>query len=159
VSFVLSLCHLRQDGYFDRLLSVRIATQMDLQLAAPGAGGRMMERNVVSLKTAKKLKAAGFPGVSMWHYADGIDPSDELFFAQFSGLTQLDIAAPTAQEVADQLPRKIGDYCLFLEYGDDGTLWACYRVVDSKADYMLYAEAETMAEALALLWLKINEPQ
>jgi hypothetical protein len=119
----------------------------------------VIERNVVSLETAKKLKASGFSGVSMWHYSEGMDPSDELFFTQFSGLTQLDIAAPTAQEIADQLPKKISDYCLFLEYGDDGSLWACYRVVDSNADYLLYAEAGTMAEALALLWLKVNEAQ
>jgi hypothetical protein len=118
-----------------------------------------MERNVVSLRTAKKLKAAGFAGVSMWHYSEGMDPSDELFFTQFGGSTQLDIAAPTAQEIADQLPKKISDYCLFLEYGDNGSLWACYRVVDSKADYMLHVEADTMAEALALLWLEITEAQ
>jgi hypothetical protein len=118
-----------------------------------------MERNVVSFETAKKLKASGFPGMSMWHYSEGMDPSDELFFTQFNGLTQLDIAAPTAQEIADQLPKKISDYCLFLEYGDDGSLWACYRVVDSNADYLLYAEASTMAEALALLWLKVSEAQ
>jgi hypothetical protein len=114
------------------------------------------ERNVTSLQTSRKLKAAGFPGVSMWHYSEGMDPSDELFLSQFSGMTQFDIAAPTAQEIADQLPKKISDYCLFLEYGDDGSLWACYRVVDSQADYMLYAEADTMAEALALLWLELQ---
>jgi hypothetical protein len=28
-----------------------------------------MKRNVVTRETAKKLKAAGFPGVSMWHYS------------------------------------------------------------------------------------------
>ena len=63
-----------------------------------------MERNVVSLETAKKLKAAGFPPVSMWHYSEGMDPSDELFFTQSSGSTQFDIPAPTAQEIADRLP-------------------------------------------------------
>ena len=83
-----------------------------------------MKHNVVTLETAKKLKAAGFRGVSMWHYSEGMNPSDELFFSQFSDLTQFDIAAPTAQEIADQLPKKIDDYCLFLEYGDDG---ACPR--------------------------------
>ena len=118
-----------------------------------------MERNVVSLEIAKKLKAARFPGVSMWHYSEGMDPSDELFLTQFSGLTGFDIAAPTAQEIADQLPKRVNEFCLFLEYGDDGSLWACYRVVNSTSDYMLYAEADTMAEALALLWLKLNKPE
>jgi hypothetical protein len=116
-----------------------------------------MKHNVVTLETAKKLKAAGFRGVSTWHYSEGMNPSEELFFSQFSDLTQFDIAAPTAQEIADQLPKKMDDYCLFLEYGDDGSLWACYRVVNSTADYMLHAEADTMAEALALLWLKLNK--
>ena len=63
-----------------------------------------MERNVVSLETAKKLKVVGFPRVSMWHYSERMDPPDELFFTQSSGSTQFDIAAPTAQELADQLP-------------------------------------------------------
>jgi hypothetical protein len=63
-----------------------------------------MKRNVVTRETAKKLKAAGFPGVSMWHYSEGMIPPDELFFTQSSGLMQFDIVAPTAQEVADQLP-------------------------------------------------------
>ena len=53
-----------------------------------------MERNVVSLETAKKLKAAGFPRVSMWHYSERMNPPDELFFTQSSGSTQFDIPAP-----------------------------------------------------------------
>ena len=114
-----------------------------------------MERNVVSLEIAKKLKAARFPGVSMWHYSEGMDPSDELFLTQFSGLTGFDIAAPTAQEIADQLPKRVNEFCLFLEYGDDETLWAGYRSAETKSDYMLHAES--MAEALAMLWLKLHE--
>src|SRR4051812_42959108 len=55
-------------------------------------GGGVMERNVVSLETAKKLKAAGFPRVSMWHYSERMDPPEELFFTQSSGSTQFDIA-------------------------------------------------------------------
>jgi hypothetical protein len=39
-----------------------------------------MKRNVVTRETAKKLKAAGFPGVPMWHYSEGMIPPDELFF-------------------------------------------------------------------------------
>jgi len=38
-----------------------------------------MKRNVVTRETAKKLKAAGFPGMSMWHYSEGMTPPDELF--------------------------------------------------------------------------------
>ena len=114
-----------------------------------------MERNVVSLETARKLKAVGFPRVSMWHYSEGMDPPDELFFTQSSGSTQFDIAAPTAQEIADQLPKRVNEYCLFLEYGDDETLWAGYRSAETKSDYMLHADS--MSEALAMLWLKLHE--
>ena len=109
-----------------------------------------MERNVVSLETAKKLKAVGFRRVSMWHYSEGMDPSDELFFTQSSGSTQFDIAAPTAQEIADQLPRS-------------------WSVVNSKVTSSYHAayhgsggdrvnaDADTLAEALANLLLKLVE--
>ena len=40
----------------------------------------------------------------MWHYSERMQPPDELFFTQSSGSTQFDIPAPTAQEIADQLP-------------------------------------------------------
>jgi len=73
----------------------------------------------------------------MWHYSEGMDPSDELFLTQFSGLTGFDIAAPTAQEIADQLPKRVNEYRLFLEYGDDETLWTGYRSAETKSDYML----------------------
>ncbi|HEX6760598.1 MAG TPA: hypothetical protein VF086_19645 [Propionibacteriaceae bacterium] len=107
-----------------------------------------MERNVVSLETAKRLKAVGFPRVSMWHYSEGMDPSDELFFTQSSGSTQFDIAAPTAQEIADQLP-------------------GSWSVVNSKVTSNYHAayhgsggdrvnvDADTLAEALANLLLKL----
>ena len=110
----------------------------------------MMERNVVSLETAKKLKAAGFPRMSMWHYSERMDPPDELFFTQSSGSTQFDIAAPTAQEIADQLPRS-------------------WSVVNSKVTSNYHAayhgsggdrvnaDADTLAEALANLLLKLVE--
>jgi hypothetical protein len=55
-----------------------------------------MKRNVVTRETANKLKAAGFPGVLMWHYSEGMIPPDELFFTQSSGLMQFDIVAPTS---------------------------------------------------------------
>jgi hypothetical protein len=40
----------------------------------------------------------------MRHFAEGMTPPDDLFFTQSNGLMQLDIVAPTAQEIADQLP-------------------------------------------------------
>ena len=70
-----------------------------------------MKRNVVTRETANKLKAAGFQGVLMWHYSEGMIPPDELFFTQSSGLMQFDIVAPTAQEVADQFPTRLAICC------------------------------------------------
>ena len=109
-----------------------------------------MERNVVSLETAKKLKAAGFPRVSMWHYSERMDPPDELFFTQSSGSTQFDIAAPTAQELADQLP---GLWSV-MNSNVTSNYYAAYHC--SRRD-RLNAEADTLAEVLADLLLKLVE--
>jgi hypothetical protein len=109
-----------------------------------------MERNVVSLETAKKLKAVGFPRVSMWHYSERMEPPDELFFTQSSGSTQFDIPAPTAQEIADRLPG----------------LWSVMNSNVTSNYYAAYhgsggdrqnAEADTLAEVLANLLLKLVE--
>jgi hypothetical protein len=113
-------------------------------------GGGVMERNVVSLETAKKLKAVGFPRVSMWHYSERMDPPDELFFTQSTGSTQFDIAAPTAQEIADQLP---GLWSV-MNSKVTSNYYAAYH--GSGGD-RLNAEADTLAEVLANLLLKLVE--
>jgi hypothetical protein len=108
-----------------------------------------MERNVVSLETARKLKAVGFPRVSMWHYSEGMDPSDELFFTQSSGSTQFDIAAPTAQEIADLLP----GFWSVMNSNVTSNYYAAYHGSGDR----LNAEADTLAELLANLLLKLVE--
>ena len=108
-----------------------------------------MERNVVSLETAKKLKAAGFPRVSMWHYSERMDPPDELFFTQSSGSTQFDIAAPTAQEIADQLP---GFWSVM-----NSKVTSNYHAAYHGSGDRLNAEADTLAEVLADLLLRLAE--
>ena len=110
-----------------------------------------MERNVVSLETAKKLKAVGFPRVSMWHYSERMNPPDELFFTQSSGSTQFDIAAPTAQEIADQLP---GFWSVV-----NSKVTANYHAAYHGTSHKVNADAETMAEALALLWLQLHKAE
>jgi hypothetical protein len=110
----------------------------------------VMERNVVSLETAKKLKAVGFPRMSMWHYSERMDPPDELFFTQSSGSTQFDIAAPTAQEIADRLP---GLWSV-MNSKVTSNYYAAYH--GSGAD-RVNAEADTLAEVLANLLLKLVE--
>ena len=109
-----------------------------------------MKRNVVTRETAKKLKAAGFPGVSMWHYSEGMIPPDELFFTQSSGLMQFDIVAPTAQEIADQLP----GFWSVMNSKVTSNYHAAYH--GSRGD-RVNAEADTMAEVLANLLLKLVE--
>ena len=110
-----------------------------------------MERNVVSLETAKKLKAAGFPRVSMWHYSERMDPPDELFFTQSSGSTQFDIAAPTAQEIADQLP---GFWSVM-----NSKVTSNYHAAYHGSSDRVNADADTMVEALALLWLQLHKAE
>ena len=110
----------------------------------------MMERNVVSLETAKKLKAVGFPRVSMWHYSEGMDPPDELFFTQSSGSTQFDIAAPTAHEIADQLP----GFWSVMNSKATSNYHAAYH---GSGGGRLNAVADTLAEVLADLLLKLVE--
>ena len=110
-----------------------------------------MERNVVSLETAKKLKAAGFPRMSMWHYSERMDPPDELFFTQSSGSTQFDIPAPTAQEIADQLP---GFWSVM-----NSKVTSNYHAAYHGGSDRVNADADTMAEALALLWLQLHKAE
>jgi hypothetical protein len=110
-----------------------------------------MKHNVVTRETAKKLKAAGFPGVSMWHYSEGMTPPDELFFTQSNGLMQLDIVAPTAQEIADHLP---GFWSVV-----NSKVTSNYHAAYHGSSDRVNADAETMAEALAQLWLKLNEAE
>ena len=110
-----------------------------------------MKRNVVTRETAKKLKAAGFPAVSMWHYSESMTPPDELFFTQSSGLMQFDIVAPTAQEIADQLP----GFWSVVNSKVTSNYYAAYHGSSDKVN----ADADTMAEALALLWLKLHNAE
>jgi hypothetical protein len=110
-----------------------------------------MKRNVVTRETAKKLKAAGFPGGTMWHYSEGMAPPDELFFTQSSGLMQLDIVAPTAQEIADQLP---GFWSVV-----NSKVTSNYHATYHGNSAIVNADADTMAEALALLWLKLRKAE
>jgi hypothetical protein len=108
-----------------------------------------MRRNVVTRETAKKLKMAGFPGGTMWHYSEGMTPPDELFFTQSSGLMQFDIVAPTAQEIADQLP---GFWSVV-----NSKVTSNYHAAYHDNGDIVNADADTMAEALALLWLKVHK--
>jgi hypothetical protein len=142
----------------------------------------MMESLVVTLDTAKKLKASGFPQYThdywnRWtgkrnknvvYSLYGSDIQDPITGRRVTGRTHdLDwniAAAPTAQEIADQLPAVIKSQLysgreaeLRMGKGDTGGYFAWYYVIDIEnvaSDYG--AHAATMAEALAALWLKLN---
>jgi hypothetical protein len=108
-----------------------------------------MDSLVVTLDTAKKLKAAGFPQDTAFtwgrhvlgHTAIVRGAKDDGWLDQW--------AAPTSQEIANQLdggatisknPRRD-------EYG----AWMAGHPSDP------FSEAATMSEAMALLWLKLQE--
>jgi len=108
-----------------------------------------MENNCVSLETAKKLDAAGFPTdpALAWFEVEG----DEFpaYVAPYTGEEDQQ-RAWTAQEIADQLP----DH-------ETVRLYAGHTRSDFPRMYRALAgnetaEADTMAEALANLWLKLN---
>lgn len=109
-----------------------------------------MENNVVTLQTAQKLRAAGFPHyatINYWH-EQGQAHSWLNQSSNSAGLSIYhieDIAAPTAQEIADQLP--INTAVLKQE----GGYYADFPKTDPNG------LAPTMAEALAQLYLKLNE--
>lgn len=117
-----------------------------------------MEELVVSLETAKKLKAAGFPQGTAWSWYG--DKSSSLISTEHLEPDLADgagfIAAPTAQEIADQLPKAQGQRFLHLAYPIN--LWIADYTSNIDSSPILSGETgDTIVEALAPLWLKLNE--
>lgn len=113
-----------------------------------------MEKNVVTLETARKLWQAGFklPYTLFYYSSEGIDDHYRLFYNSMEYENSLDdVLAPTAQEIANQLPKRVAwllNNVNLVTYYPESTL--------SEARYI---EASTMAEALAALWLKLQLQQ
>jgi hypothetical protein len=125
-----------------------------------------MENNFVTLETAKKLKAAGFPQDCQFEYwVDTVGAWQAPRPTVLKPTVRETYAAPTAQEIADQLPHFIGDYQLLtmIAYGvfgrpDTDTWQAGYFKVGNKVGKNITdGLAPTMAEALAALYLKLKE--
>ncbi|WP_224025852.1 hypothetical protein [Arthrobacter sp. NicSoilC5] len=129
-----------------------------------------MESLVVTLETAKKLKAAGFWQQAQYHWHTDEDGLVELkqgngFTGQ--GLKRHDsFSAPSAQEIIDQLPQFMNHEGreLRLEISPSGFRPGKYRspwlaYFDNKtSDYIPHlASAPNIAEALALLWIDLQE--
>lgn len=113
-----------------------------------------MENNVVTLETAKKLKAAGFEQKSAWHW----------YFYQkqwrlgYIGPVVWDdtnLAAPTAQELADQF-KGIGMVEIKMSRHNNQSVSAWLNIQDMSGR-LVYGAGDTMAEALAALYLKLKE--
>lgn len=119
-----------------------------------------MDKLVVSLETAERLRAAKFPqkSTAKWaHRGKGwmlLWPNEE-----WPGIKRT-LAAPTAQEIADRLPATIdGEYDLLALniWPTASKEWV--TTYDSANEGGLVATEPTMAEALAALWLKLNEQE
>lgn len=105
-----------------------------------------MESLVVSLKSAKRLKAAGFPQTTRYAW---YSETETLELVDWSREAQRSLVnpAPTAQEIADQLVKPFNVRNL-----SDGRFYAVGHKLTS-------GDGDTMAEALAALWLKLHEVQ
>ena len=131
-----------------------------------------MEKNVVSLETAQKLKAAGWAKAGSFYWYENNGYWYLNYIHQFPPqLSREIIQAPTAQEFANALPKSIGR--------DGDTYWLEMKWVgeESRCQYWSHvsqkrlgadetgldqgaigvAGSSSMAEALAALWLKLRE--
>jgi hypothetical protein len=112
-----------------------------------------MENNTVTLDTARKLKAAGFPQTTgmIWNRLDLPDYRvEQRGQRSLAGELDVAIAAPTAQEIADHIRTLAGGQRIEIESMFQG--WSAKLAGDSA-----YLEGSTLAEALAALWLKLQE--
>jgi hypothetical protein len=126
-----------------------------------------MERNVVSLETAKKLKLAGFvQNTHLWHFERIGDNEAVIDTAEQYGhwgmkSPQTTYAAPTAQELADVLP--LGIKITKSIDSDDVTGFIAWRPptygdapVGTPQPKRIGFPGTTLAEALAALWLQLQ---
>ncbi len=119
----------------------------------------------ITLETAQQLKAAGFPQNAEYYWASGDDnptrsateqmkwrlrTKQELKQAPAQGTRY---AAPTAEEVLEQLPDRVDQYRLII-LKSKGWFTVQYGTVRPVA----FSEvAQSLAEAAALLWLDLKK--
>jgi hypothetical protein len=110
-----------------------------------------MENLTVTLDTAKKLKAEGFPQNAEVVWCKDDSPFLAGRYEQDHEEYPLVAAAPTAQEIADQLPKDF-EWAV-VPYGSR------YSAIKWRGDRQTEKGriGDTMAEALAALWLRIAE--
>ena len=107
-----------------------------------------MDRNVVTLETAEALKVAGLPGrvIAMWWNVGVTGTTLKRTASPDYGTTE-QYAAPTAQEIADQLP-----HFTAAKLANGG-----FSAIPTRNSSQYYVSAATLAEALATLWLALHE--
>jgi hypothetical protein len=136
-----------------------------------------MENNVVTLETAKKLKAAGFPQDDSPYYwyrcTEGYGPdwhlignADHRFKTTIGGQSlcfrQDDyddlLSAPIAQEIMDELvsDRRSGDLT-FRPFNEDDKSWLLEA--DGRRSTYYVEDDNNIAELVAGAWLKLHESQ
>ncbi|BCW78309.1 hypothetical protein [Arthrobacter sp. NicSoilC5] len=115
-----------------------------------------MEKLVVTLETSRRLKAAGFPGEGTFWWLKEPHRPWAVGITKFGASNR--VADPTAQEIADRLDWRLplrsgGDSERSLHGGKAEGGWFFYY----GQPWPLIASGDTMAEALAQLWLTLNE--
>jgi hypothetical protein len=128
----------------------------------------MMEHNITTLETSKRLKAAGFPQNTLFSYSTTdsgtnqsihltLEPGDPNYKSPFYRV----YAAPTAQELADSdwLPHSAGkddSLEIWSWKTPTGRKWnAAY--IDTRCRPHYLSTGPTLAEALAGTGLKLQE--
>lgn len=115
-----------------------------------------MEKLVVSLEVAKKLKETGWKNRTHFYFTDGVLYSDHLGVVSkpdFVPSASL-VFAPTPQELADELPTQFDTGLLHLTHAAPNRWHAWYGSDSHWASY--FARGETLADALALLWIEVK---
>lgn len=133
-----------------------------------------MEHNVVTLETAKKLKQAGFSQFTIFYHLvdNSMSYSIKICQDKDTGLlrgTQHIISAPTAQEIADELPKMIEHeshhYWLRMQWpltDSSCQYWsdtANERLLSNNVYNGALGVGDTMAESLADLWLTLKKQE
>lgn len=105
-----------------------------------------MERNVVALETARRLEEAGWDSPTAFGWS--MDTNFKWLLTEGKGVH----VAPTAQEIADQIPK--GKTLMRSRITNKWSAWDA----GSKNDIATtVGDGNTMAEALAEVWLKLRE--
>jgi hypothetical protein len=113
--------------------------------------------DIVTFETARRMKSAGFPQPD--YVEDGyfyiLSQDTPVNFVHVSGINTQDAAfAPTATDILLELP----DYALVFDDSQRPPGFTCYDTLrQNPSEYP--KTHENPAEAAALAWLGIHEPQ